>query len=129
MEIVVGFIPTPEGWAAIHAAADEALARDARLVVVNATRGDARSDLRRAQDDDLARLREVLDESHVEYEVLRSVGRSEAADELMDTAATRGADRIVIGVRRRSSVGKLILGSTAQRVVLGAPCPVLTVRA
>ena len=41
--VVVGYIPTPEGRAALARGITEAKLRDARLVVVNTTRGDARS--------------------------------------------------------------------------------------
>ena len=52
-----------------------------------------------------------------------------AAEELLRVAGEREVDLIVIGLRRRSPVGKLILGSNAQRVLLDAPCPVLAVKA
>ena len=64
-----------------------------------------------------------------------SATRSEATDahdsaeELLRTAESTEADFIVIGLRRRSPVGKLLLGSNAQRVLLDAACPVLAVKA
>ena len=54
-------------------------------------------------------------------------GRSPGED-LVQLAEEQGAGEVVIGVRRRSRVGKLVFGSTAQYVILNAPCPVLTVR-
>ena len=53
----------------------------------------------------------------------------DSAEELIRTAETTDADFIVIGLRRRSPVGKLLLGSNAQRVLLDAACPVLAVKA
>lgn len=52
-----------------------------------------------------------------------------AADELLDVSEELGATVIVVGVRRRSAVGKLILGSNAQRIILGAHVPVVSVKA
>ena len=55
---------------------------------------------------------------------------SSPAEDLINIAEARStAELIVIGLRRRSPVGKLILGSNAQRILLDAPCPVLAVKA
>jgi len=51
------------------------------------------------------------------------------AEHMLATARAEHADLIVIGLRRRSPVGKLLLGSGAQRILLDAPCPVLAVKA
>jgi len=53
----------------------------------------------------------------------------EPAEDIIAVAQEVSADFIVIGLRRRSPVGKLILGSNAQRILLEAPCPVLAVKA
>jgi len=49
-------------------------------------------------------------------------------DVVLDHAAAIGADLIAMGTHGRSGVGRAVLGSTAERVVATAPCPVLTVR-
>lgn len=50
------------------------------------------------------------------------------ADTVVEFADEYGADRIVIGGRERSPAGKAIFGSTAQEILLSAPCPVTFVR-
>lgn len=129
MSVVVGYVPGPEGEAALDRALLEARHRSTPLVVVNSSRGDALVDRRFVQDADLELLEKRLDAAGVEHLLLHPVRGREAAEEILDAAAQHRADLVVIGLRRRSPVGKLIMGSTAQRVLLEAPCPVLAVKA
>jgi nucleotide-binding universal stress UspA family protein len=129
MTIVVGFVPTPEGEAALSAAISESRLRDEPLHVVNTSRGDSLVDSRFASGDALAGLRSRLDESGVVYEVDQHLGSHEASEELVDIADRLRASLIVIGLRRRSPTGKLLTGSQAQRILLDANCPVLAVKA
>ncbi len=131
MTVVVGFVPTSEGRAALRRAAEEAKLRGTRLVVINSNRGG--KDLSNADaeryDTELATVRRELSEAGVEHEVRQLVRGQEPAEDLIAVAEEVGADVIVIGLRRRTPVGKLILGSNAQRILLDAPCPVLAVKA
>jgi nucleotide-binding universal stress UspA family protein len=129
MSVVVGYVPTPEGEAALRHAMREVGQRGTRLVVVNTSRGDAHVDSRYAIPEQVRRLEERLDAAGIEHLLLRCVRGKEAAEEILTAAEDHRADLIVLGVRRRTPVGKLIMGSTAQRVLLDARCPVLAVRA
>jgi nucleotide-binding universal stress UspA family protein len=127
--IVVGFVPRPEGRAALRLAAEEARLRDARLVVVNSHRGGREFDNAQPESGgQLDEVREQLKATGVQHEVRQLVRGMDAAEDLVSVAGEVGADFIVIGLRRRSPLGKLILGSSAQRVLLDAPCPVLAVK-
>lgn len=125
--IVVGWSPDEFGEAALARAVDEARLRQGRIVVVNATRGDALVDDRYADEDQLARLASELAASGVEVDVRRSMG-ADVGDQVLAVAGDVSADLIVIGLRRRSPVGKLLMGSVAQRILLGAECAVLAVK-
>ena len=57
------------------------------------------------------------------------IQQADDVDLVRARASAEEADLIVIGVRRRSSLGKLILGSNAQAIIMEAPCPVVTIRA
>jgi nucleotide-binding universal stress UspA family protein len=129
MTIVVGYVPTPEGAAALRAAVDEARLREQPLHVVNSSRGDALADRRFASADALDEVRATLDAAGVVYEIDQQVRGHEAADEVVAAADRVNASLIVIGLRRRTPTGKLITGSQAQRILLDAHCPVLAVKA
>ncbi|MGI8536809.1 MAG: universal stress protein [Mycobacteriales bacterium] len=128
--IVVGYVPKAEGRAALVRAAEEARLRGARLVVVNSHRGGRDFDREDAVETEqqLQEVRDQLKEIGVEHEIRQLVRGMDPADDLIKVATDLAADFIVIGLRRRSPVGKLILGSNAQRVLLDSPCPVLAVK-
>jgi nucleotide-binding universal stress UspA family protein len=128
MTVVVGYVPTPEGEAALRHGIAEAELRDEHLVVVNSSRGDAPADPRWADEEDLAALERLLAEAGRPHEVLHVTRGKDAAEEILDTASARRASVVVLGLRRRTPLGKLLLGSTAQRVLLEAECPVLGVK-
>jgi len=128
--IVVGYVPKSEGQAALRRASEEALLRTARLVVVNSHRGGREYDRDDAikGEQELEAIRGQLRDAGVDHEIRQLVRGMDPADDLIQVASDVGADFIVIGLRRRSPVGKLILGSNAQRILLDAPCPVLAVK-
>ncbi|MFF8938428.1 universal stress protein [Streptomyces paradoxus] len=129
MTILVGYVPSPEGEAALRAAIDEARRREEKLLVVNTTRGDAYVDTRFAHEPDLSHVREELSALGVDFDIRQVLGARDAAEEIIDLAERTDASLVVIGLRRRSAVGKLIMGSAAQQILLGVGCPVLAVKA
>ena len=129
--IVVGYVPKPEGRAALERAVQEAKLRGMRLIVVNSHRGGRGFDESDAVESEaqLEEIETVLRDAGVEHEVRQLVRGLDPAEDLSNVATDTDAELIVIGLRRRSAVGKLILGSNAQRILLDAPCPVLAVKA
>jgi nucleotide-binding universal stress UspA family protein len=99
--------------------------------VVNSHRGGQEFDgaKARAAEDDMASVKTRLEEAGVDHDIRQLVRGFEPAEDLISLAEANNAELLVIGLRRRSPVGKLILGSNAQRVLLDAPCPVLAVKA
>lgn len=128
MKILVGYVPTPEGEAALDAAAAEAELRGAGVLLLNTSRGDSYIDSRYANQAELDTAEARLRERGVEVTIQQAVGTGDVATELLRAAEHNDVKLIVLGLRRRSPVGKLILGSTAQRVLLESPVPVLAVK-
>lgn len=124
MAIVVGYIPTKEGAAALAHAGKEAILRKTNLVVINSDRSGAGDD-----SEELDKLGDELRSKGLDVTVRQLIRGNEPAEDLIAVADEISADLIVIGLRRRTPVGKLILGSNAQRILLDASCPVLAVKA
>ncbi|MDV8149428.1 MULTISPECIES: universal stress protein [Arthrobacter] len=129
MTIVVGYVPTPEGEAAFDQAIKEARKAQSKLVVINSSRGDALVDKRYAGEAEIEGIDQRLGKEGIEHIILQPVRGHDAANEVLEAAEAHRADLIVIGLRRRTPVGKLIMGSTSQRILLEADCPVLAVKA
>jgi nucleotide-binding universal stress UspA family protein len=128
MTVVVGYLPNDRGRAALREAIEQARMRELRLVVVNTTRADRLVDPGYAQNDQLTELAATLEASGVEHEVQHFTSRESAAEDVLGVARKVDAKLIVIAIRHRTPVGKLLLGSTAQVVLLEADCPVLAVK-
>ena len=72
--------------------------------------------------------KDILEKYDIAYETHAIVTNLSAGEEIIDFAGRNEVDEIVIGIRKRSKVGKLVFGSTAQYVILNASCPVVSVR-
>ena len=131
MTIVVGYVATKEGRAALDRAVAEAKLRTQPLVVINSDRGGSGFTGEHAaeQEQALQGVKDQMADAGIEVDVRGLVRGKEPAEDLIAVAEETNAELIVIGLRRRTPVGKLILGSNAQRVLLDAPCPVLAVKA
>jgi nucleotide-binding universal stress UspA family protein len=128
MPVVVGFVPTPEGLAAVHRAVLECHLHGVRLIVVTS---EENSLVPLAVDPPLVEVRAASAELGIaapDLEIRRIKDPYEPTDELLAVAEETQAELIVIGLRRRSRLGKLILGGRAQRILLDASCPVLAVK-
>ena len=128
--VVVGYIETAEGEAALHRAIEEARLRSAQLIVVSSRRD--RDEPEHAPNEahpELDALRSDIEASGVQVTVRLVVRGQDPANDLVSIADEVAADLIVIGIRRRSPVGKLVMGSNSQHVLLEANCAVLAVKA
>ena len=128
MTVLVGYVPNSFGEAALSAAVAEAGRRQESLVVVNMSRDDVLVDAHRAGSEELERVQRDLAELGLDAEVRRVEEGSDAAEALLAVAVEVDASVLVIGLRHRTPVGKLLLGSNAQRILLEAACPVLAVK-
>ena len=129
MSVVVGYVPRPEGEAALGAGIRAARDLAVTLVVVNVESTHGALGSEDPHPGYLGALTGALEQSGIGHLLLHPVGDFDAAEEILNAADQHRARLVVLGIRHRTPVGKLILGSTSQRVLLEAQCPVLAVKA
>ena len=131
MKIVVGFIKSAEGTAALDRAIEEAELRQGELVVVHSMEGGDKEDAEEvlAYREELEQVERRLADAGIPHEIHEFVRGQTPSEDIVQCAGDEGAELIIIGLRRRSTVGKLLLGSNAAEILLDANCPVLTVKA
>lgn len=128
MTVAVALSDTPRGEAALMAAADEAVLRGQDLAVISIIGG-----VDEVKANDPAVEKKVAENlagiDGLTWTLHTAPEEYDTAEALLDQADEVGATLLVIGSRHRTRVGKLLLGSTVQRVLLESSIPVLVVKA
>ena len=130
MKIMVCYDGSGDNTAVLAKARERAQASEAVIHLVSVLIGSSAGTL-----DALEPAKKELEDSKASFQADRITceskvmfGESAAGESIVEYAIENEIDEIVIGIQRKSKVGKLIFGSTAQHVILEAPCPVLTVK-
>jgi nucleotide-binding universal stress UspA family protein len=130
MKILVGYKGTDVGKDLMDIAVKHAKAFDGEIIIVTSMVGSDKTERQEITDAEknLEQAKAYFDNFGVKSESHLLIRGLEAGEDIVKFARDKNIDEIIIGVRSRSKVGKLIFGSTAQVVILDAPCPVLTVK-
>jgi nucleotide-binding universal stress UspA family protein len=128
MTIIVAFAPRPEGRAALEKGIEIAGRRNERLLVVNAISGSNQDDPSRADITEIEAVEERLAASGLAAEFKQFVRGKNAVTEILELAESPEVSLVVVGLRKRSPLGKLIMGSVSRDILLSVPCPVLAVK-
>ena len=129
-KIIVGYDGTPAAKAALALAKKHAKAFDARICVLESLVGGNETKVEeiKAAEDNLEDAKQFLERDNISCEAHLLIRGVAPGEDIVQFAKDNEAYEIIVGVRRRSKVGKLMFGSTAQYVILEAPCPVVTVK-
>ena len=128
MTIIVAFAPRPEGRAALEKGIEIARRRNEHLLVVNAISGSNQDDPSRADISEIEAVEERLAASGIAAEFEQFVRGKNAVTEILELAESPEVSLVIVGLRKRSPLGKLILGSVSRDILLSVPCPVLAVK-
>lgn len=130
MDIVVGYVNSPEGGAAIDHGIAEARLRGAKLVVVHSMMGGDHEETEeyRRSAEAMEAVHERLHTEGIEHCTHEYVRGRRPAEDLMAAVADHNAVLIVIGIRTRTATGKFLLGSNALEILHDTTVPVLCVK-
>ena len=131
MKIMVGYDGSEVSKQALELAKAHANAFGAQLFVAKSmteTKDLKYKEIKKAESELKREIRNNINEDRIPYKTYLLVGSLPPGKHLVQYTETTKVDEIVIGVKRRSKVGKIVFGSTAQHVILNAPCPVVVTK-
>ena len=124
--VLLAYVPSATSEAALAFAVKEAERRGDALLVLASERA---PDPRKARGvTDQRPLEERLGETGLEYELRTVPKRDDPADDILDAVEHDDVGLVVLGIRKRTPIGKILLGSTSQRVAIESPVPVVLVK-
>jgi nucleotide-binding universal stress UspA family protein len=130
MKILVGYDGTNSAKEALNLAKSHAKAFAASVEVVRSMQKGTESQRKAIEQAErgLAYAKTLFEEDNIVCNTHLLIRGLSAGEDLIEFANENKIDQIIVGVKRRSKVGKLLMGSTAQYVILQAQCPVVTVK-
>jgi nucleotide-binding universal stress UspA family protein len=131
MKFLVCYDETKEAKNALKVAQEHAKIWKAKLEVVNTiTRVEPlkHSAVKKMEEKMEGAIKDILAEDDPPYDVHLLLTDLTSGEELVKFAEDQKTDQIFLGIVKKSKVGKLLFGSTAQYIILHAPCPVVTVQ-
>lgn len=130
MKILVGYDGSNSGKEALNLAKNHALAFKGEVEVITSMQKGTekdREDMEQAERG-LEYAEALFKENSIPCKTHLLIRGLTPGEDLVEFAKENNIDEIVVGVKRRSKVGKLLMGSHAQYVILNAHCPVVTVK-
>jgi nucleotide-binding universal stress UspA family protein len=130
MKILLGYDGSNAAMDALKLAVKHGKAFNGTVYVIQSLTGGSEDDEKKiaAAGDQLAFAEGLFKKEGVSCETHLLVRGLPPGEDIVRFAEERKIDSIIMGVRRRTQVGKLLFGSTASFVILNAPCPVITIR-
>lgn len=130
MKILLGYKEGRIGKDTMDIAAKHAKAFDGEVLIVTSLVGGDKTEKDEIDkaEANFEGIKKFFDDAGVKNETHLLVRGLETGEDIVKFAKEKNVDMIIIGVKNRSKVGKLIFGSTAQVVILEAPCPVLSIK-
>ena len=130
MKILVGYDGSNSAKDALALAKKHAAAFEAKVVIVSSLTGGSVTHAVEVEHatENLEVAKKMFDEDSIECETKLLVRGMTPGEDIVDYAKEKAIDEIIIGIKRRSKVGKLLFGSNAQYIIIKAPCPVVTVK-
>jgi len=130
MKILVAYNGTDEAQAALELAQTQAKIFGAKLLVVSSSeggKGEKPEDINKIKGD-LENIKKTVSEDGIDCEVEQLARGLAPGEDIVLFAEENEIDQIYVGIRKKSRTSKLILGSTAQYIILKAGCPVTSVK-
>jgi nucleotide-binding universal stress UspA family protein len=130
MKFLVAYNGSTESQTALEMAVKQASVFNAKLFVITSMEGghgETPKDIARVNRE-LDRVRRRLEDTGLEHDVHEVVRGRQPGEDIVIYARETGIDQIFVGIEKKSRTGKLLLGSTAQYIILKANCPVTTVK-
>jgi nucleotide-binding universal stress UspA family protein len=130
MKFLVGYTGSEESKAAMALARDYAKIFDAKVIVVTSMEGGAGEkpeDISRAEAN-LKSATSFFEDTGVTFETQQLARGFSPGEDLVMFAEENDIDLMFVGIEKKSKTRKMLLGSTAQYVILKSPCPVVTAK-